>query len=92
MFSSGPGCSSGVGWYREFTHLNLNDDSIEGIRNEEQPAFPCSITRKQLPVRMTAGIYLMNLLNQLPTGSIANLYHPVVYNKDYHSTDGLFPV
>ena len=45
----------------EITHVNLNDDSIEGIRIKNKPAFSVQYHPEATPGHMTAGICLMIL-------------------------------
>ncbi|MEI9933395.1 MAG: hypothetical protein WDM71_00725 [Ferruginibacter sp.] len=47
----------------EITHINLNDDSIEGIRVKNKPAFSVQYHPEATLVRMIAVIYLTNLFN-----------------------------
>lgn len=46
----------------EVTHINLNDESIEGIRMKNKPAFSVQYHPEATLVRTTVVIYLMNLL------------------------------
>ncbi len=36
----------------DVTHVNLNDNTVEGLRHRGHFTLPCSITRKPHPVRM----------------------------------------
>ena len=42
----------------EVTHVNLNDNVVEGVRHRELPVFSCSSTRKPLPDPTTPTICL----------------------------------
>ena len=44
----------------EVTHVNLNDDSIEGIRLKTARFFRCNTIRKLLPAPTTVDIFLMS--------------------------------
>ena len=45
----------------EVTHINLNDDSIEGIRMKNRPAFSVNIILKVFPDPTIADTFLINL-------------------------------
>ncbi|MEJ7673535.1 MAG: hypothetical protein WKF59_12710 [Chitinophagaceae bacterium] len=45
----------------EITHVNLNDDSIEGIRLKDKPAFSVQYHPEATPARMIADTCLMIL-------------------------------
>ena len=45
----------------EVTHLNLNDDTIEGIKLKIEIVFPFNIIQNHLQDLMIQDIYLINL-------------------------------